>query len=73
MRQSGHWGVLPLTESKLRELLEERFMSVDYDLAKSDVRPFLRDTRTIDLWSADFFIQLGREHLIIDSNSKEEL
>ena len=39
MRQSGHWGVHPLTESKLRELLEERFLSVDYDLAKSDVTP----------------------------------
>ncbi|MBU0955926.1 MAG: nucleotidyl transferase AbiEii/AbiGii toxin family protein [Spirochaetes bacterium] len=65
MRQSGHWGAEQLNEPKLRELLNERFMSVDFARAKADAIPFLRDSRVVELWSSDFFISLTREHLTI--------
>jgi len=63
MRQSGHWGGESLTEARLVELLEERFSSIDYAQAKADAAPYLRDTRQLDLWSADFFIAVTRERL----------
>jgi len=65
MRQSGHWSAEQLTEPKLRELLNERFMSVDFARAKADAIPFLRDSRVVELWSSDFFISLTWEHLTV--------
>lgn len=66
MRQSGHWGTDPLTEALLRELLDDRFAQVDFTRAKTDAIPFVRDSRSIDLWSADFFISVTRDRLTIE-------
>lgn len=47
-----------LTRQTLIELLDERFASIDYEQAKQDVRPFVKDTLKLDIWSADFFTQI---------------
>jgi predicted nucleotidyltransferase component of viral defense system len=65
MRQSGHWVSGPLTESLLRQLLEERFASVDYAQAKADAAPYVMDSRALGLWGVDFFISITRERLKI--------
>ncbi len=65
MRQSGHWGDVPLQEESLRELLEERFSSVDFKLVQADALPFVRDSRAVDLWSAEFFIAVTRDRLTV--------
>jgi len=44
-----------LTRKLLIELLEHRFDHIDYDLARLDVRPFIKDQSTLELWSSDFF------------------
>lgn len=41
-----------------KELLYSRFDSIDYAQAKEDVLPFIKDTASLDLWSADFFKQI---------------
>ena len=41
-----------------RKLLCARFDKIDYVRAKEDVRPFIKDTASLDLWSADFFKQI---------------
>ena len=41
-----------------RKLLCARFDEIDYAQAKEDVRPFIKDTASLDLWSADFFKQI---------------
>lgn len=46
---------IKLTRELLIELLEKRFDYIDYDIAKSDVRPFIKDQSTLELWSRDFF------------------
>lgn len=46
---------IKLTRDLLIELLEKRFDYIDYDIAKSDVRPFIKDQSTLELWSRDFF------------------
>jgi len=59
MEQTGHWDPgKPLDLDELRKLLENRFAQVDFDQAKEDVRPFIKDTAELDLWSRDFFSSL---------------
>jgi hypothetical protein len=36
----------------------KRFSEIDFDIAKSDVLPFLRNATAIDVWRADFFKQI---------------
>ena len=59
MEQTGHWtqGV-PLTLAALQQRLIERFESVDFEQAKQDVAPFVRDPDALTLWSTVFFAGL---------------
>ncbi|MBQ6267154.1 MAG: nucleotidyl transferase AbiEii/AbiGii toxin family protein [Clostridia bacterium] len=41
-----------------KRLLCERFDQIDYAQAIEDVRPFIKDTASLELWSADFFKQI---------------
>lgn len=41
-----------------KRLLRERFEMIDYQQAKADVVPFLKNTSALDMWSADFFKQI---------------
>lgn len=53
-------------------MLDERFSRIDFDQAKADAAPFLKDTRSLDLWSADFFIAISRERLKVDTAVSKE-
>lgn len=44
-----------LTRELLIKLLNDRFDSIDFEKAKNDVVPFIKDTNKLDLWSSDFF------------------
>ncbi len=55
-RQSGnHTDEKRLCEQEVRNMLQQRLDQIDIEAVKSDVRPFLRDPREIDVWSKDFF------------------
>ena len=41
-----------------KKLLCTRFEEIDYSQAKEDVRPFIKDVPSLNLWSADFFKQI---------------
>ena len=59
MTQTGHWGQGDeLTVTGLRRLLRQRFEHVDFERARSDVRPFIRDPAELELWDAGFFLSL---------------
>lgn len=59
MRQSGDWlPESPLEATTLKKRLEERFANVNFDQAKEDIEPFLKDPRELALWSEDFFMGL---------------
>lgn len=47
-----------LTIDSLKELLKERFWNIDFDQAKEDVLPFVKDKSKLDLWSSEFFISV---------------
>lgn len=50
-----------LTRDLLIDILEQRFDQIDYDTAKSDVRPFIKDQSSLDLWSREFFISITKQ------------
>ncbi len=59
MTQTGHWQQgRELEISQLRQLLRQRFQQVDFDQAKRDIRPFIRDEAELDLWDSAFFQSL---------------
>lgn len=65
MRQSGHWlSPEALDIRELRKLLEDRFTQVDFSQAREDVRPFVRDSRSLDLWGEEFFSSVTRDKLM---------
>ena len=45
----------------IREMLNQRFAQIDYEAAKDDVRPFVRKTDTLSLWSSEFFTEITKE------------
>jgi len=47
-----------LTKNLLLELLQKRFQNIDFDQAKSDILPYVRDPFSLDVWSKDFFCGL---------------
>ena len=67
MRQSGHWEEdAPLTHARLKDLLIQRFETVDIEEAKSDVLPFISSEKVLDVWSRDFFITITKDRLKTD-------
>lgn len=44
-----------LTRELLIEILNERFDSIDYEIAKQDVLPFIKDSSVLEIWSSSFF------------------
>lgn len=51
----------PFTENEVRELLRERFSTVNYAQAREDVLPFIHNPAMLDLWSVDFFTKITQE------------
>lgn len=56
--QSGHAKPGELQDiQQLRKALRKRFQSVDFNQAKKDVLPFIKDSGELDVWGEDFFLQ----------------
>lgn len=50
-----------LTRELLIEILDKRFDQIDFEMAKSDIKPFIKDHSSLDLWHCDFFKSITRE------------
>ena len=46
------------TLETLKTMLTERFETIDYEKAKKDVLPFIKDANKLDLWNKDFFTEI---------------
>lgn len=56
MEQTGHWDPSETLDlPALKDRLRTRFQAIDFEQAKADVRPFIRDDAELDLWSNEFF------------------
>lgn len=47
-----------LTIDLLKEILSNRFNEIDYKNAKEDVIPFIKDKKSLEIWSKEFFISI---------------
>ena len=57
--QSGHLDEMKnLTPEDVKMMLCKRFDEVDFEQAKKDVLPFIKEPAILDIWSADFFKQI---------------
>ena len=56
LRQSGHWDATRHVDAEmLTNLLYQRFAEVDFQQAASEVRPFVENPASLDVWSEAFF------------------
>ena len=46
---------------KAKEMLNDRFESLDYENAKDDVISFIKDKSSLDIWSGRFFKEITKE------------
>lgn len=46
------------TEKDIRDILYDRFADIDYEQAKEDVLPFIKDSSSLKLWNREFFRQI---------------
>jgi hypothetical protein len=61
LKQSGYVeGSSAITIDDVKDMLVERFGGIDYEQAKQDVAPFIKDTRPLDIWCAEFFIEITK-------------
>ena len=47
-----------LSLADIKEILRKRFESIDFNQAKEDVLPFIRNPSALDMWSPDFFMAI---------------
>lgn len=60
--QSGVWKAEDEFDiESAKKLLFSRFDAIDFSQAKEDVKPFIKDTASLELWSSDFFKQITQE------------
>ena len=60
--QSGAWKAddnFGIADAK--KLLFARFETIDFEQAKNDISPFIKDKSAIELWRTDFFRQITEE------------
>ncbi len=59
--QSNHWDpAQTLTHDHLIALIQNKIYDIDFNAAKQDVLTFLKDKSAVDVWSAQFFIELTK-------------
>jgi hypothetical protein len=58
-RQSGDWSGPAMEQADLHHLLLRRIESLDIEQARADVRPFLRDTSVLQIWSHRYLRDLA--------------
>ena len=47
-----------MTLGEIKDILHRRFESIDYDQARQDVLPFIKNPSAVEIWSKDFFIAI---------------
>lgn len=45
----------------LKEMLNKKFENLDYNSAKDDVISFIEDNKSLELWNAEFFIEITKK------------
>jgi hypothetical protein len=66
MKQTGHLEAeSEINRAGVMGLLLNKFQTIDYAKAKSDIFPFIKEPRHVEIWSKEFFSAITREQLIL--------
>ncbi len=66
MRQSGDWtGHEALSEEAFKALFAQTVAGLDARRARTEVEPFVRDPRSLEVWSRAFFMDVARRIEIV--------
>jgi hypothetical protein len=57
--ESGDLSQESVSSAELQTLLKQRIAVVDFDNAKHDVLTFIPDTKVLNIWPKDYFLQLA--------------
>ena len=57
-RDSGDWSAKTITRQQFIALLEKKISEVSFDGIKKDVVRFIKDDKSLQIWSADYFNDL---------------
>ncbi len=61
LAQSGFIdGDRAISIEDVQNMLNDRFGQIDYEQAKEDVMPFIKNKNTLDLWGTDFFSSITK-------------
>lgn len=64
LEQTGKWNEAEtLSLEKLKEMLCTRFSEINFENAKQDVLPFIKDPSKLNLWNKDFFSSITLSQL----------
>lgn len=55
-----------LDNDDVKRILIDRFNEIDFEVAKNDVVPFIKDTNVLDIWSKEFFVDITSDLLSIN-------
>lgn len=55
-----------LDNDDVKRILVDRFNEIDFEAAKNDVVPFIKDTNVLDIWSKEFFVDITTNLLSIN-------
>ncbi|MDX1990506.1 MAG: hypothetical protein SFV17_27680, partial [Candidatus Obscuribacter sp.] len=59
LRQTDTWtSAKQMTREDILNLLEQRILNLDVELARKDILPFIKDPEAVAIWSRDFFLSL---------------
>lgn len=57
-RQFESQDLEQMSPESFKKLLKEKISNTNMDMVKADVKPFLKDSGQLDIWSTDYFSQL---------------
>ena len=57
-KDTGDWENQSISKDDLLELLRQKIKATPIENVKADVRPFIKDYRKLDIWSATYFLDL---------------
>mgnify|MGYP004672070913 FL=1 len=55
-----------LDNDDIKRILIDRFNEIDFEAAKNDVVPFIKNTNVLDIWSKEFFVDITTNLLSIN-------
>ncbi len=58
-KDSGDWNNDTITENEFRDLLTEKIDSVNMQYVRDDIRRFIKDQDTLEIWSPKYFHELA--------------